>query len=174
MAKAEAKKPWKPSAGAIKYQRMKHRHEMELAVINAFAKDPELKYYLGIAAGAGITAITALLGQYLPEGVGEEPSDKNAAYNAKKQLLDQSFAGWMVIAGGPAAVLAANPSILNALNPSASSGTSDTPWSGLNSLIGMAGVSFAGFCASYLLLKAVFGEQGIRKLTGAINDIVPG
>ena len=44
----------------LKMQKEKQEHELRLALINAFAKDPELKYYVGVAVGAGVAAISSI------------------------------------------------------------------------------------------------------------------
>jgi hypothetical protein len=79
-------------------------HETQLALINAFARDPELKYFMGMAAGAGVAWIGALLGD-MNLGFGNttdgfsQPSDlanppNPADYSSTEAYLD-AHAEWM-------------------------------------------------------------------------------
>lgn len=174
------RKAWKEPSSA--WQRFKGReakkqraHELEMKLLDWLASDPDAKYYLGVAAGAGVAALSTMLESVLPPppdpyaGMSEEER-KRREFQEKKAKLDNAFAGWLVIAAGPAAVMAANPDFLNGLM----GGDDSTPWGALNGAVKMAGISFAGFCASVLILRAIFGQEGAPKLTKMINDIIPG
>lgn len=165
----EAKKKWSPSPKAVKWQKEKHKHEMELAIINAFGKDPELKYFVGVAGGAGVAFITALFNS--AQGSQEQPTAPVTPEGA--------FAGWLAISLGPlGAAIPGSPQRkafdeamvwLDKMNPWGTHGNPPSLAGAVNAGIGMAGLSFAGFCAAVLLLKAIFGEKGLGEMLSQLG-----
>jgi len=122
-------------------------HEKEMALLHAFSADPELKYYLGVAGGVGVAWLGGIIG-YVDGSETNSNSD-----TAKSAAL-----GWLAL--GPAgALLAATWNEESKENP-------------LGSLIQLSGVSFAGFCAAVLILKAMSGgSEGkgmLQSLVGAV------
>lgn len=121
-------------------------HEVELATLKLMAADPEMKYFLGVAGGAGIATIGALI--------------KNPSNNAQPGSEVVNAYEWMLGAGSP---------VLAAIGAFDFNGDSNNA---ISNLLKLSGGSFAGFCASVLLLKAMSGGQDgagiLGKLVGGV------
>ena len=70
-------------------------HEMNIALINAFAQDPSLKHWVAASAGMGVTWVTAMLGQY------------NYAGQVEETPVDQSINWYETILGAGSPLLSA-------------------------------------------------------------------
>lgn len=102
------------------------------------AKDPEMKYFLIICAGAGITAVGELL---------SPPAATQA------QLKKKYSNPWEWV----------NP--LNVANFYAQGGklTEDTEGTALSSILKIGGMGIVGLASAILMLKAIFGEKGLEQ-----------
>lgn len=140
----------------IKMQREQQAHELKLTLINAFAKDPELKYYVGVAVGSGVAGIATLFGQTAEE---------------KDSSLPTIIPDWaFLISPG----LMASPAALPNWMKWKEGGKVSDPFDMLTGIIQLGGLGFGGFCASVLILKAMFGEGGMAEVLKGIGEIVPG
>jgi len=118
-------------------------HEVQMALLKAFAADPELKYYLGVAGGAGVGVLGSLIGKV------DGGSSSSAGDVAGSAAL-----GWLAL--GPAGAL-----IMAAWD-------TESKQNPLGSVVSLAGTSFAGFCAAVLLLKAMSGGEDGAGILGKI------
>lgn len=158
-----------------KMSRAQREHEIKLALINAFAKDPDLKYYVGVAAGAGIAGVTAIFNSVI-----NPPQPDTTGTSVTGEGL---FAGWLLLGAGPlaaavpgtpqAAAWEALKSQLDKMNPWGTHNNAPSLMGAVNSALGMSGLSFSGLCASVLILKAIFGEEGITKFLEQMGGALP-
>jgi len=114
-----------------------------MQLLKAFAADPELKYYLGVAGGAGIAILGGMVGKV------DGGSESNIGDTAGAAAL-----GWLAL--GPAGAL-----IMGAWEK-------ESKQNPLGSIVSLAGVSFAGFCAAVLMLKAMSGGEDGAGILGKI------
>lgn len=174
----------------LKMQREQHEHEMKMALINAFAKDPELKYFVGIAVGAGVAGVSAIFGQitdshpgyhYEKRGVADASGGIHYEYvlvpNQTGGDNSDQFPtwGWLAAASvvSPGGVftnagLAAISGWLLGTDKLDDMGWPDTA----AGILTLGATGFAGFCASVLLLKAIFGKEGATGLLGSLTGAV--
>ena len=139
----EGKKKWSPSAAAVKYQKMKHQHELEIKILDVMAKDPEMKYYLLVVAGGAVAGFGKLLD--LLSG------DAEAAKSAADSTASPTPAwAWLLSPVGSVAYEA----LSGRMEAASKEG-------GIGKVIEMGGISMAGFGAMILTLKAIFGEKGL-------------
>lgn len=139
-----------------------HERKLQIALIDAFSKDPDLKWYLGVMGGAGI----AFLGTLLPasSGSGSDAAGSAAEKSLGDRLMDSSSTfdenvnnTLRKVGLGSIADLA--ETFDNASTP------------GKTAMIGGAG--FSGFCATILLIKAMFPEGNVADVLKAAADAVP-
>ena len=150
----------------LKMQREQHEHEMKIALMNAFAADPELKYYAGVAVGAGVASIAALFG-----GVASDDPPDNSKTPWK----------WLLYAVSPgAAASEVLPGWVGYFSPIVALGQSfqESPPAGspadlAKNVVAMGGMGFAGFCASILILKAMFGGDEGKGIMRTIGAVIP-
>jgi hypothetical protein len=147
--------------------RDQRKHEIALSLLDAMKKDPELKYYLGVAGGAGLTALGGLIGA-MPDVGPAQGSLPPTQVRVPKLLPD-----WAMLLS-PA--LAVHPlSIPNWMKWSSGGGSvAKDPFEIVGGTIALMGMGFSGFCAGILILKALFGEQGMAEVLKGIGEIVPG
>jgi len=151
-------------------------HEMQIALLQAFAADPELKYFVGAGLGAGLGALGASLGM-LQTGTTEESQGQTAE---KKKPWDPNWgtvgaATWLMGPVNPALAgkLIAefqNKQAQDAQNASGGSAMGIIP---MNEIMFLAGTGFAGSCMAILFLKAIFGTGGMGEVLKGIGEIVP-
>ena len=140
-----------------KMQEKQHAHDLQMAILDAFKKDPELKYYLGVAVGAGAASIAGIFGQQTEQSGTTTPTLPDWAYLISPGMLASPMAlpSWMKWSSG--------------------GGDSATdPYNMLSGIIALGSMGFGGFCAMILILKALFGEQGMSEVLKGIGEIVPG
>lgn len=145
------------------------KHELTLSLLDALKKDPELKYYLGVAAGAGMAAF----GSLFSELGGPAASGKVVGSNTTPAQPSASIPDWaFLISPG----LMASPLALpNWMKWSSGDGAKATdPFDIIGGVLALGGTGFAGFCAMVLILKAMFGEGGMAEVLKGIGGIVPG
>lgn len=124
-----------------------------MSLLDAFKKDPELKYYLGVAGGAGVAA----LGGMFSAATSSEPVKTNLPPG-----ITPDKAGWFWLstsAGLPGVALW----LVDSSQPRPTN-----PTQILTDIATLGGLGFSGWCASILYLKAIFGEAGASKLLEAI------
>lgn len=167
-------------------------HEMRLALINAFAKDPELKYYVGVAVGAGVAGIASVFAS-ATEGVsggggveGGDPSQWESTGSAfepwrrKGEAEPKESWAWVVPAAFILAPGAAASNVGLAVIAGWLTGTDEGKeaakelgWpSTVGGILTLGATGFAGFCASILILKAMFGEKGAGSILSTITGAV--
>lgn len=177
----------------MKMQKEQHEHELRVALINAFAHDPELKYYVGAAVGAGVATVAALFGEVVAQQTEEEKAaETQAAAEGAKTWRNpitgieypvhehKKSWGWVLPAAAaisPGGVVSnvgigAIASWLTQTKEGKAAGEElglPTDWPTTISGIATLGAGgFAGFCISILYLKAICGEKGITGLLSAV------
>lgn len=193
----------------VKDREAQRRHEFNLKILELFAKDPDLKYYVGIlgglASGVALAEITKLIdpdtnkkiywgyGPIAPDQLPyyryptAEETAAAAATGKKPETADLGTAPeWLATLLFPAISSFTFPDLafkevsknLKAIGVP-TGGTEDTGLvGGLQALSGvmgniasMAPMGFGAFCMSYLLLKAICGNEGIGKVLGGIGGL---
>ena len=141
----------------MKMQESKQAHEFKMALLDALKRDPELKYYLGVAVGAGAASIAGIFGQEAQQSGSTTPTLPDWAYLISPGLLASPVAlpSWMKWSSG-------------------GGDSANNPFDMLSGVIALGGMGFGGFCAMILILKALFGEQGMAEVLKGIGEIVPG
>lgn len=124
-------------------------HEVQIELIRAFSKDPELKYYMGVAAGAGVTWVSQMLGDMMPEGT---PVPNKPSTGMTAGLT------WLM---GPL-----NPALVQTMWDKIQSGGNTDQ--NITNILGLVGGGFAGFCAACLILRSMSGGQEGGLLSGII------
>lgn len=180
------------TANQLKLMREQHDHEVFLAIINAMAKDPELKYYLGIVLGSGTAIFGKLLesgftmdnfmgaisgadaGQPAPAAADAEPAAADAEPAVAETPASAVSFGWLA----PGAVIGTETAnMLGALfggSGSPGSQSQDNLFGFVPNLLFLAGTGFAGLCATVLILKAIFGDEDVATLMGGVGSIAQG
>lgn len=194
--------------------------QRERLLLEAFAKDPELKYFIGVGAGAGVAWIGLMLeggkgntaayrhdqgivsckrcggagtltvpemkligSMKIPQPTGQSKTITCPECMGAKEIDTRKglppFMPWdAMLYASPANIKTATtqayidkgllpaslPNPLDALNP----------WGFMGNLLVIGGGGFAGFCSLVLILKAMFGEQGMAEVLKGIGEIVPG
>jgi len=135
------------------------KHELMVACMNWFAEDPEAKYYVGAGAGSAMGIIGVLIGDLEESGLIPKQSQDGGLYNPN--LFD-----WLrdPISTGSAEV--ADYIVTGKIE---FGGSWENNFSGI---LEMAGISFAGLCASAIILKAMnpegSGGAGLMSLVSGL------
>lgn len=171
---------------ALQNAREQRQHEMRIALINAFAKDPELKYYAGVAVGAGVSTIAALLTPKEDDagGSGAGAGDSGGTYvgatifglGARVKVdWDWLLPAAVAVSPGGAATnvgIAGLASWLTGTDEGKAQ-LAEMGWpQTIGGIISLGSAGFAGWCGSILLLKAISGEKGIGALTSLLPEVV--
>jgi hypothetical protein len=151
-------------------------HELRMGVIKWLSTDEEAKYYLGVVLGSATAVAGAIAegsfrgpGAPTPEvpgtgGIyGDEPSPE------PPQPPNPAWA-WLLL-GGPGGIagLIASQQSLPGESPLGGGG----PLGMVPNIMQLGGVGFAGFCASVLILKAIFSGTDLGELLSGVGEIVP-
>ena len=167
----------------LKAQREQHEHELRLALINAFAKDPELKYYVGVAVGAGVAAISSIFDAATapPNTEGSGGSKDSSGTWVGGSIFGVGAkvkVGWDWLMPAAAAIspagVASNVGLAGISSwlmgtPEGQVVAKDLGWPQTAAgILALGAAGFAGFCTSVLLLKAMFGEKGAANILGAV------
>lgn len=153
----------KQRAHEYKMLRRKQEHEKQMHVLSVMAKDPEMKYFLGVCFSGAAGA----LGAVLEEAFAGTPSEgtigyQEAAETGVSETL-KSVWGWVV-----------PPGLSDWVNPFDSDASASVGMFGfVPGLLKLGGTGFAGFCATVLILKAIFGDEDVASLmtgTGTVAD----
>lgn len=172
---------WSEQAQIRKTMRLQHQHDMQLAIVNAMAKDPELKYFLGVAGGSAVGILGAVAGKY-----GFSTSDKDETERAAPEVPEtptqwkpsETFGPFYWLIPGAYGIekgAEINDKVLAAMSFENLQGS---PGGGnlfgfVPNLLTIAGTGFAGFCATVLILKAIFGDEDVASLMSGVGSIVP-
>lgn len=160
-------------------------------------EDDEAKYYLGVAAGAGVAFLGEIIStvSVAPPATTQATSKANTGQTAQFEMppltlppigmpdltgAAQSIPSWMFLFGP--GMMASNVGIaswlINANTGNTTAGVSGIlpkdPIEMVSGVMTLAGTGFAGFCAAVLILKAIFGEGGMAEVLKGIGEIVPG
>lgn len=133
-----------------------HERELQYRLIDAFARNPELPYILGVAGGFG----TGFLGSLISPKTEKDSDFGNTAEDVTRVWLE-----WITL--GPTGTIGAEA--LRAVKEKIGSGSLETSVGGIFEL---AGYSFGSFCMSILLLKAAFGDGEGSPLTALMMGAV--
>ena len=174
----------------LQNDREQRDHEKSVALINAFAHDPELKYFVGVATGAGVAIVSELFtstlspGSAAPVETGEFP----VPYATKSESARRKHESWNWVVPGGAALAAAFPIVGGIASSPVGSGAIaawllGTPegktmldsqgiaWpTTVSGILTLGATGFAGFCAAVLILKSIFGEKGAGGILGALGS----
>lgn len=129
-------------------------HEQSIAMLNVMAQDPEFKYYLGVAAGAGIASVAALLGT--TQGT-ETSSGSSGGGSWEPSMVQAGAFNWLMGPVNPVSMTWFANKLQEGMDADKTASDSPLPGLPLNQIMAIGGTGFAGFCASVLLLKAIFG-----------------
>ena len=143
-----------------KQMRDEREHEMSMALLTAFAKDPELKYFIGMASGLGVAWIGAIIGQQAKatgDTGGTSDDFLGAAYNYM---------------GGP---------ILEKTVPAAAmtkifagfGGNSEGLTGNIGNILALGGTGFTGICTMILILRSIFSGTDLGELLSGMGEILP-
>lgn len=154
-------------------QKRQHQHEERMKVLEIMARDPEMKYFLGVAMGAATGAIGLVLSQTMGATVSKDEQ------TAREALISKSKpTAWEWLFNAPVAI----GKTAGGWAAGAATGEEDfyPDFSmGGNGLFGfvpgvlaMGGGGFAGFCAMVLILKSIFGDEDVASLMGATAQAV--
>lgn len=138
--------------GRTKEEKEKDRqreHELKLRLLDAFAKDPELKWYLGAALGMGVTAVSSLLTQ--PQEGGDE-----APFNPS----------WGMLLGVGGVIL--EETMEQQLKETKAGVLPFGSWTTI------AAGSFTGLCIMAIMTGRIFGTGGAAEILKGIGETVPG
>lgn len=146
-------------------------HERNMALIKAFAADPELKYYMGMALGAGVGFIGAFVGQLDIMGTGETPTPPpNEALAAIPYSWLHPAASMAVEAG---TVVEGIPAVLSVIAGANWLDSGNGLAGQIGNILALGGVGFAGTCAMILILKAIFSGTDLGELLSGVGEIIP-
>lgn len=126
-------------------------HELQIAIIKAFAADPTLKYWVACGVGAGATAVISMFSE--TSNSGSTPNDI-----AKRGIMD--YVGLVVGGAGGVAITEA----LQTFQTSAK----DNPF---GSLLGMT-ATWTGLNAACLVLSSMSGGGDSAGLLGKLGAAV--
>jgi len=148
-------------------------HEVELALIKAFTVDPELKYFIGMAAGAGVGWVGKIL-----SSMGTTDAPTTPATNEQKEALAklQKVAyGYLAFqyGGMSGLMLEQTADKLGGINWADGSGGSGGLAGQMGNILAMGGTSFAATCAMILILKAVFNGTDLGELLAGVGEVMP-
>jgi len=134
-------------------------HEIQIEILRAFASDPELKYYMGVAVGAGVGWIGKMLGDMTVPGAEDTPPSFGGVPEAS--LGEAAAWTWFLGPVNPALATWYIQSLQDAMNTdtSASGSLAGVPFA---KIMAIGGGGFAGWCAAILILKSIFGDEGMK------------
>lgn len=170
----------------IRDRQEQRSHELKIAVINAFAKDPELKYYVGVAVGAGVASIAALFGDAVEGGtssVDQTQKDKGTWVGATVGGTGVKVkVGWDWLVPAIAAVspgaMVSNVGIAGVAawmtgTPEGQEAAKNLGFpQTLAGILSLGGAGFSGFCGMILILKAIFGEKGASDILSKFLPVI--
>lgn len=147
-------------------------HEREMALINAFARDPELKYFVGAASGSGV----AWIGKILDSSSVATSDSSTTADSGSWSPTGGQVVGWTWLLGpfNPAIVAKTAELIAAARERDSAATIGNFAGLPLGEIMVIGGTGFAGSCMAILFLKAMFGTGGISEVMKGIGEIVPG
>lgn len=128
--------------------RLQREHEQKMKVLEIMAKDHEMKYFMGVVLGGASGAI----GKMLASTVGQE-------VETTEPSVESGLWGWIL---SPQAALGEEFGQLITGTTGATSGTG--MFNFVPGILQLGGTGMAGFCASVLLLKAIFGDEDVASL----------
>ncbi len=146
-------------------QNQMEAHEMKIAFMNWMSKDDEAKYYAGVALGAATGAIGIILSEFMGQVQAAPPGQEAPPTPPEPPNLAWLWLG----TGGPGGIAGLATSQLFDKVQS----TPDSIGGGITQLMTLGGTGFAGFCASVLLLKAIFSGTDLGELMSGAGEIIP-
>lgn len=184
MPEGRLKKPRKDLSQYNKsrnYYKKEREHEIHLAILKAFSEDPELKYFIGMAAGYGITGIAQLIeGTMKKNTAATEPTEDEFKKIWEWLKVVSPAAMEVGILSGEDTILESWWSVFQLSSPISlySSNTFMTTSDGLGMNVGkilkLTGLGFAGTCTAILLLKAIFSGTDLGDILQGVGEILPG
>lgn len=136
-------------------QRRQHKHEERMRILEIMAKDPEMKYFLGVALGGATGMIGKALGSALT----------GTNVNTEAEVEQTVPWQWVMFAAAPGTL-----TLWEAIWQS--SNTSGTGMFGyIPRMLDLAGTGFAGFCATVLLMKSIFGDEDVSGLMTGMGTV---
>lgn len=162
-------------------------HEREMKMWDAFARDPELKYFMGMAAGAGVAMVGGLIKEIGPVAKRDYPPNR-ADYDDDQSYVDAHGAwmrahaddqvtaedktktayGWLLDA-----VQHPTKGALDLMGGMDFAGT-DTIVGQIGNILTLGGTGFAGTCAMILILRSIFSGTDLGDMLQGVGSIVPG
>lgn len=159
-------------AGKTAYMRKEYRdHQLQMQILKTLACDPELKYFLGMAAGAGVGWVGAMLNQVTETPAPEEPTDEQQKAIAALQKVAY---GYLAIQyGGLSGFImeqtASKLGMINWADGSSGKGLADQ----MGNILAMGGTGFAATCAMILILKSIFNGTDLGEMLSGVGEIMP-
>lgn len=129
-------------------------HEINVALVNAFARDPELKYFIGAASGIGVAWVGSMMGGKKTQA----ETDKEEI--TVREAIQKHPWGWAV------------PDIM-ITDFELKMATVEKAENFLGNTWGLMGTGFAGFCMGVLILKAIFSGTDLGELMQGAGEIIP-
>jgi len=139
------------------YYKKEREHEREIAMWQAFSRDPELKYFIGMAAGAGVAALGELLdglGAQGDEGGGQGGSEKSVPW---AWLLSSTAVGASPIAW------------LELIDWKNGDGSGSGLSGQIGNILSLGGTGFSGTCAMILILRSIFSGTDFGELVDSVT-----
>lgn len=143
----------------LELQKREFAHMEKMALYNAFARDPELKYFVGVAAGAASGAIGVMLAQTMSGD--ESPPDTPTEPEANVPW------GWVLSGASPYTFPLAFLESMTLETASNSTGM----FGFIPNILILGGSGFAGFCSMVLILKAIFGDEDVASLMQGVGTV---
>jgi len=152
-------------------QNIQRRHERQKKIIDWFLRDPEAKYFVGMAAGAGAAVVGSVLNELLGEvgilGLGGAP-EAEPPVEPVEPVEEREWWWWLIQPGGLTGVIMTE-GITGLNEPKGGSG----PLGMVPNLMQLTGLSFSAACAAILVLRAIFSGTDLGELLGGVGEIVP-
>lgn len=157
----EADKRW--FTKKIKEER---RHEIAMKTMEWFLRDPEAKYYVGVASGAAIATTGTILGDLMSE------LDIEIVPAEDKEKTGPWW-GWLIDPYGSVVRQAGDP--LGQWPGGKAGPITGVDFSqNLSDLMAIGGGSFAAWCASVIILRSIFSGTDLGEMMSGLGEIIPG
>lgn len=148
-------------------RRLDREHEFQIAIINAMAADPELKYFLGVAGGAAVGVLGSIAAG---TGIDTKKSDATAQAEADAAAaVPAGPFGWIIQSPGVKLATGVAETIAETTN-----NISTNPFAFMGVTFALAGTGFAGFCSAVLILKTIFGDEDVATLAQGLGSMLQG
>lgn len=160
----------------LEYEQAMNRERL---LLEAFARDPELKYFVGMIGGATLAYVSSVIGG----AGGKVPKDQGMVVESeeKAKILKEKKAEPLSpfdFLGYTAPIPVVTPNMRKHIDAGVlpepkSIASIANPLEFMSSLLTLGSAGFAGFCMMMLIIKGLFGDQGMSEVLKGIGEIVP-